>query len=196
MTRPALAAFSFALVAVMLGGTASRARAELFRLEGRFQCLDDPQAHCGDSTPLTGPNAAKPKKIIAAAPMPVESADLTPPAMTEKPIVYDPLVEIAQRVKARHVTAEDMARLRNLAKAGKGRAIELLAWCDYTGLGVQRDAAKAYILYGVAAAAGVPHARDNQAVIYEYGLTPDQQQLVLDVHNSDIASDDTASSSD
>ena len=71
--------------------------------------------------------------------------------------------------------------LRRAAAAGDLRAIELLAWCALRGIGTSRDPIAAYFLYGEAAAGDVPHARDNQALIYERSLTPVQRQRVLEI---------------
>ncbi len=73
--------------------------------------------------------------------------------------------------------------MHTLAHRGDSRAIELLAWCDYVGVGEARDPVAAYILYGIAALSGIARASTNQAVIYEYILTPDERQAVLDIQN-------------
>jgi hypothetical protein len=49
------------------------------------------------------------------------------------------------------------------------------------GIGTGRDPVQAYLLYGRAAADAVPHARENQALIYERVLNQDQRQHVLDL---------------
>lgn len=98
----------------------------------------------------------------------------------------DPIVEIAARIEAGKPSSEDLKHLHTLSRSGDGRAIELLAWCDYFGIGSPRDPVAAYILYGIASLAGVAGADANQAVIYEYVLTPGQRQLVLDIQNDDI----------
>jgi len=100
--------------------------------------------------------------------------------------MQDPLHEIASRIEAGKPSSEDLHRLRTLSRTGDGRAIELLAWCDYFGVGLPRDPVAAYILYGIASLAGVAGASANQAVIYNYVLTPNQRQMVLDIQNDDF----------
>jgi len=76
---------------------------------------------------------------------------------------------------------------QRLSQAGNAHATELLAWCDYKGIGAAPDPVAAYVLYGIAALGGVPTARQNQAVIYEYALTSEQRQKVLDMQNEVLA---------
>lgn len=156
--------------------------ADFYTLEGRFQCLDEPNAVCYDATPSRDP----------APPRPVAVAPVTPPAVTQAPPVapkpvsaharppLDPILAIAMRIKDHEPGAGDLAALRHAASADDPRAIELLAWCALRGIGTGRDPVAAYFLYGEAADAAVPHARENQAAIYEQTLTPDQRQQVLE----------------
>jgi len=180
---------ALAVAGIAFGFAAAPAHAEFYQLDGRFQCLERPHAVCGDESEL--PSGDKPH-AITAAPLP---SPRTEPRRQEPPVVApalsvdmaprDPLLDIAARIGARQVSAHDLAQLHALANKGDGHAIELLAWCDYRGIGMPRDPVAAYLLYDVAAAAGIAHARENRAVIYEYALTPDQQQLVLDIRNDD-----------
>jgi hypothetical protein len=176
---------------VLLGLTAGAVRADLYSLEGRFQCLDDPAAACGDRTLSLATRdsrdaAREEKRPTLAAPqrqgVPMSTTVNPPKASRDKP-AGDSIDDIAARITMRRPSPQDLARLHAWANNGVARAIELLAWCDYTGIGQARDPIAAYILYGVAAWAGIARARDNQAVIYEYALSPDQQQLVLDIEN-------------
>jgi hypothetical protein len=153
------------------------ARADFYSLEGRFQCLDKPDAVCYDATPSRDP-APPPLPVTAPAvpqapPAPAKSAS----APASAPL--DPILAIALRIKARRPEAGDLEALRRAAAADDARAIELLAWCSYRGLGTARDPVAAYFLYGKAAAVAVPHARENQAAIYEETLTQEQRQRVL-----------------
>ena len=104
----------------------------------------------------------------------------------QNPGPQDPIIEIAARIEGGKPSSEDLKHLLKLSRSGDGRAIELLAWCDYFGIGVPRDPVAAYILYGIASLAGIAGADANQAVIYDYALTPNQRQLVLDIQNDDI----------
>jgi TPR repeat protein len=177
---------------ILLGLTAGTVRADFYNLEGRFQCLDDPAAACGDRTlslatrdshEIAGVESKRPTASAVQRPAAPLSAVVNPPkALHDKP-AGDSIDDIAARITMRRPSLQDLARLHALANEGVARAIELLAWCDYAGVGQARDPIAAYILYGVAASAGVARARENQAVIYEYALSPDQQQLVLDIDN-------------
>jgi TPR repeat protein len=91
------------------------------------------------------------------------------------------VLAIARRVADERPEAGDADRLKHAAAAGDARAIELLAWCALKGIGMDRDPIAAYLLYGKAAAAAVPQARENQRLIYERTLSSAQRQLVLDV---------------
>jgi hypothetical protein len=190
---PHFAGAALALAMIALGRAVAPAHADLYSLEGRFRCLDDAAAICGDTTEMP---ATKERKETARA------AQDAPPLLPEPqpqpaPVLlaplgaapHDPIAEIATHIEAGHPSPQELARLHTLANTGNGRAIELLAWCDYAGVGVPRDPIAAYILYGVAASAGVAQASRNQAVIYEYVLTPDQRQLVLDIANQTLADD-------
>lgn len=173
------------------------ARADFYQLDGRFQCLDNPDAGCGAAgrvelhPPLPPKPATKAARALVVPPIepPVQpqmtATSAKPPP---KPAPRDPVHVIAAAVKSGRASAEDLERLRSLSHAGNAHATELLAWCDYHGIGVARDPVAAYVLYGIAALSGIPHARANQAVIYEYALSSDQRQRVLDIQNEVQAS--------
>ena len=164
---------------VLLCGAALPAHAEFYRLEGRFQCLEQADAVCYDAAPSqveTPPTAAAAPHEAPPAPAPVA---MIPPARPLPPV--DPISAIASRIKAERPGAGDVAALRHAATTGDPRAIEMLAWCALRGIGIERDPVEAYILYGAAAAESVPHARENQALIYEEQLTGEQRQHVLDL---------------
>lgn len=178
MTIPARPA---ALVAAMLAVLAPHpAHADFYSLAGRFQCLEKPGAVCYDATPTQAVPHPKPAATAIAAPAPLAAPPIvaTPlPAPARRPT--DAILAIAERIKAWRPAPGDLARLRIAAAAGDPRAIELLAWCELKGIGTSRDPIAAYFLYGAAAAASVPHARANQAAIYEAVLTPHQRESVL-----------------
>jgi len=173
-----------ALAGFIVGLAVVPARADFYSLEGRFQCLDNPAAQCADMSRLTPPKSFEDDSVAKALPAPQPSSKPLPAAAPAPP--GDPLLAIAARIKAGHRAPDDIAQLQALAKRGDARAVELLAWCDYAGIGVARDPVAAYLLYGVAASAGVPRASQNQAVIFEYVLDQNQRQLVLDIQNEDI----------
>lgn len=162
------------------------ARAEFYTLEGRFQCLDRPAAVCFDAaaSKLEPPFAAPPpapdsRDWVADAPEAVpQPSTRTTPAAREP---TDPLLAIAKRIESARPEAGDLDRLRHAADAGDGRAIELLAWCALKGIGIGRDPVAAYLLYGKAAAATVPHARQNQTLVFESALNSAERQRVLEL---------------
>ena len=188
----AIAAFA-GFIAVLGVGSA---RANFYTIEGRFQCLDHADSSCVD----TNEGEQKPKTPPSVAPSNPKAAQeaLVPDPLLHAPTALisaeqshgtpspDPVVDIAARIETGKPSREDLGRLRTLSRSGDGRAIELLAWCDYAGIGLPRDPIAAYLMYGIAALAGISTASANQAVIYEYVLTPDQRQMVLDIQNDDI----------
>lgn len=166
------------------------AHADFYTLEGRFHCLDAPAANCVDMSPVTpmaGSPDDQPAELPAAKAEPaIEVPPLVVNAEQGKDSARDPILDIATRVEAGKPSAADVRRLQSMAHDGDGRAIELLAWCDYAGIGVPRDPVAAYLLYGVAAMAGITRASANQTIIFEYVLTPNQRQMVLNIQNDDI----------
>jgi len=92
--------------------------------------------------------------------------------------------DVAARIQGRTATTGDIALLQARAKTGDLRALELLAWCEYTGTGLRRDPVMAYLHYGAAAIIGLPTARANQAAIYKSALTAEEKQEVLEFENS------------
>lgn len=165
----------------------SPARADFYSLDGRFQCLDHANTICGDARPLVSltPPAVTVQPVPEAGP-----AQLAPPvAEKQAPLapVEDPLRAIARRVQSAAPTADDIFWLRQQAHEQNPRAVELLAWCSLHGIGMATDPVAAYVLYGMAANAGVPHARDNQAVVYEEELSSDQRQQLLNLTYNNIA---------
>jgi TPR repeat protein len=71
--------------------------------------------------------------------------------------------------------------LRRAATAGDPRAVELLAWCTLRGIGTGRDPLQAYFLYGKAASLDVPHARENQTLVYERSLSSGDRERILEM---------------
>ena len=172
-------------LALTLAATALPARADFYTLEGRFQCLDRPNAVCFDATtaPVAEPVAAPRESrdsTLDAAPLGA-AAPPTRPAPAAATGSADPVLAIARRIARERPDEGDLGRLRRAADSGDGRAIELLAWCALKGIGTGRDPVEAYLLYGKAAASAVPQARENQRLIYEHTLTSAERQRVLDL---------------
>lgn len=183
---------------VAIGFAAPHAHADFYRLDGQYQCFEKPSPACADGSRLLAAPAsdkpaipvAKPADDAARPAALSETSDaVLSPAVTRPPYhpPSDPVHDIAMRIEAGKATPDDLHRLQLLAKTGNGSATELLAWCDYTGVGTPRDPIAAYLLYAAAASEGVPHARANEAAIYESVLTSDQRQQVLDVQDNGIA---------
>jgi hypothetical protein len=163
------------------------AHAEFYTLEGRFQCLERADTVCFDAAAakLEPPFAALPPAApdspdsVAMASEPKPQPPTRPTAAPKEPA--DPVLAIATRIEHTAPEAGDLDRLRRAAGAGDGRAIELLAWCALKGIGTGRDPVEAYLLYGKAAAASVPRARQNQALVFETALSSADRQHVLDL---------------
>jgi TPR repeat protein len=182
-----LLAVSTALACVV----ASPAAAQFYRLDGRFQCLERQGAVCYDAaTPPPEPEARR-----EAADHPPATVDHTLDDLTallasvatepsaRPPAPADPLRAIATRIAARTPSPGDVSTLEADAKAGDVRAIELLAWCAYAGVGGRPDPIRAYFLYGQAAAAGAAGMAHNQAVVYATMLTSEQRQQIAEIEN-------------
>jgi TPR repeat protein len=163
------------------------AHADFYALDGPFECLNQAKAVCYDATPSRA--AAQPQRRTDAsggAPDAAASASLSPSAATQtasehRGTTLDPIIEIATRIKEKRPAADDLTALHRAAAAGDPRAIELLAWCALRGIGTERNPVAAYFFYGEAAAAAVPHARENQAAIYSQSLTPEERQRILKI---------------
>jgi TPR repeat protein len=184
-----------AAVAALAGTAANPARADFFSLDGRFQCLERGESICGDAQALAQPYQAQPPAVsVAAVPVAPQEPALpiattaAAPSVTPSSVSHnlDPLPAIAARVRVRRPSSNDLAWLAQAANHGEARAIELLAWCKLNGIGMARDPVAAYLLYGAVVDAALPHARDNQALIYERDLDSDQRQQVLDLANQGV----------
>ena len=179
-------------LAVMLATSfaAPPAWADFYTLDGKFACLSSGEATCANHSrdTLVPPKPASADATNDTAAPSHDPLLQAPPTLApvQPATPHDTIADIGIRVAAGKASSDDLGRLRVLSRGGDGRAIELLAWCDYFGIGVPRDPVAAYIMYGVAALAGIAGASANQAVIYEYVLTPDQRQMVLDIQNDDI----------
>jgi TPR repeat protein len=165
---------------------ATPSQAQFYSLEGRYQCLNDANAACYDTTPSAVPRKPQP----APAAMPADIMRTKPdaraaPTRAAAPsaIPADPLAEIAARLRGGSAAPRDIEFLRGRAAARDERATELLAWCHLKGVGMPKDPVPAYLLYGVAAKLGVPNARRNQAIIYETDMTPEQRQTALTIED-------------
>jgi hypothetical protein len=186
-----------ACLAGMLALAAVRpAQADSAQLHWEYQCLRDPDAVCFDSTP-SGVDPLAPKPMPAAAPAeeaaPAKSA-AAPPALGKpaaKPASIaaptDMMGTIASHLRAGKPTSGDMATLQARARQGHVRALELLGWAELFGIGIPRDPVQAYFHYGMAAAAGLPTGRRDQAAIFTNDLTNEERQQILLIENGNFA---------
>src|SRR6185437_15997933 len=179
-------------IAMAVASLAVPAQADFYSLAGRFECLDKPAGSCGGPgrAELLPPPAPKPGAKETTTAIAAPRLDAVPAQQPTAPHTQasasrerGPIETIAAAIRRGQVSAADRATLQRLSQAGNARATELLAWCDYKGIGAAPDPVAAYVLYGIAALGGVPTARQNQAVIYEYALTSEQRQKVLDMQN-------------
>jgi hypothetical protein len=186
--RPSLRlSLALPLLVAVPGGHS--AHADLYKLDGQFQCLEQPDAICHDATPMpaqrpvvkAAPAAARSERTPPTIATATIAAPVAAPAKAEAP--GDPIFAIAGRIQAGRPAAGDLPALRSYAKSGHGSAIELLAWCALNGIGTRSDPVEAYLLYGAAASADVRGARQNQSVIYARELTSRQRQKVAEVEN-------------
>ena len=164
------------------------AQAEFYNLDGRYECLASPDKVCYDATPsVPEPPAdeAKPEGGAEAPPPGKPGKPSGKTAAKAAPESGDPLQAIATRLQARKPETGDLDTLKTHAKTGDVKALEMLAWCSFVGVGVPRDPVRAYFLYGQAAAAGAPTGRDSQKLIFEKVLSPSERQLVLQIENGE-----------
>jgi hypothetical protein len=186
---PAL--LTLAAILLLAGVIPRPAQAQFYNLDGKLACARTPNALCYDTTPPRAPAPIQIDRPARSASRPevpqAPGISIAPDtkALARRPIVAtDPLQEIATRLQAGRPSPGDLTTLRSRAEARDGKALELLGWCEFIGLGVPRDPIFAYLLYGAAAKVGVPNAARNQATIYETALAPEQRQQVLDLENS------------
>ena len=170
------------------------ARADSAQLQWQYECLKDPDAVCFNATPSgvdppapkAAPATAADEPAAHAAGAPPEAPFRKPAAKSTPPAAADPLGALAGRLQAAKPTASDIATLQARAKTGNARALELLGWAELVGIGVPRDPVQAYFHYGMAAAAGVPTGRRDQATIFSGSLTNEERQQILLIENGNI----------
>jgi TPR repeat protein len=175
------------------------AQADFFSLDGRFACLESAATVCGEAQavvkplPAASPAAATQAAVVDSdepsliAPPPAAVSAAAPASSQARAPSIDPLQAVAARIQTRRPSANDIAWLSQAAHNGDARAIELLAWCKLNAIGMARDPLQAYLLYGAASNAALPHARDNQRLIYERDLDSDQRQQVLNLANEGVS---------
>lgn len=150
-------AFLFSLsLAGAVGSTGTPARAQFYDLDGTYHCVTQADPACAAETSLPPPSPSR--QVVQSGPT-VES--------------------VFAAIRARALSAADMQLLEAHAQEKEPRSLEALAWCMLNGIGWQTDPIAAYLLYGAAAALGVPKASTNQIAIFETRMTQQQRQDLL-----------------
>jgi TPR repeat protein len=153
-----LRAFLFLLgSAGLLVSTGTPARAQFYNLDGTYHCVMQSDPAC-----------------TAEAKLPPQ------PAASAQGLFAGPTVEsVFAAIRTQKLSPADMELLEAHAAEKEPRALEALAWCKLNGIGWPADPIAAYLLYGAAAALGVPKAMGNQIAIFETLMTQQQRQDLL-----------------
>lgn len=77
-------------------------------------------------------------------------------------------------VKENRVTPVELEEIIQQANLNNPKAVEIYAWMNTKGAGIQKNLIKAFELYQKAYLLGIPNAEKNAALIYRV-LTPDQR---------------------
>jgi len=140
----------------LLASTDTPARAQFYDLGGAYRCVMQ-----------VNPACASEAKLPAA-----------PPAL--RPAHAGPTVDsVFAAIRMRRLSPADMQLLESHAEEKEPRSVEALAWCKLNGIGWPADPIAAFLLYGEAAALGVPKAHANQIAIFETRLTQQERQDLL-----------------
>jgi hypothetical protein len=152
-----LRGFLFSLgFAGALVSTGTPARAQFYVLDGAYRCVTQSDPGCA------------------------AEAKLPPPPLSPQPAQSGPTVEsVFAAIRAHKLSPADRRLLEAHAQGKEPRSLEALAWCKLNGIGWRADPIAAYLLYGAAAALGVPKARANQIAIFETRMTQQQRQDLL-----------------
>ena len=150
-------AFLFSLgFAGFLALTGTPARAQFYDLDGTYHCVTRSDRACA------------------------AEAKLAPPPSPALPAPARPTVEgVFAAIRAHKLGPADRQLLEEHAQQQEPRSVEALAWCKLNGIGWPADPIAAYLLYGAAAALGVPKAGANQIAIFETRMTQQQRQDLL-----------------
>jgi TPR repeat protein len=151
--RAFLFSLSFAGCVVL---TSTSARAQFYNLDGAYRCMTRSDPACAAEAKL--------------APRP-----LALPAFPSGPTVES----VFAAIRADKLGPAERQLLEDHAQQKEPRSLEALAWCKLNGIGWPADPIAAYLLYGAAAALGVPKAKANQIAIFETRMTQQQRQDVL-----------------
>jgi hypothetical protein len=172
-------------IAAALCFIAIPAHADFYRLDGRFECLAHPEALCFDKSEAPPDPYEQHAVVPSGSPLAQPTVRPPPPVALEMPRAPnrppDPVLIIAARIRHGHPDAGDVAVLRRAAEANDPRAVEVLAWCLLRGIGAERDAYQAYLLYGKAAELSVPLAQENQRLVFERSLSSNERERILEL---------------
>jgi hypothetical protein len=138
-------------------------RAQFYDLDGAYRCLTAPDPSCEQEL-----------RDQARPPPPLPAASNDAPTMEK----------VVAKVRSKTLGPREIEFLEQHAAANEQRAVEVLAWCKLSGVGIPADAVAAYWLYRQAAKLGVAHARRNQTAVFETRLTPEERHQVLVQENA------------
>ena len=80
-----------------------------------------------------------------------------------------------QAVKNNMVTPKELDEIKNRIKQNNPDAIEIYAYMNAKGIGVQKDFIKSFNLYRQAEKLGVPQAKENAIKVFK-AMSPEQKQ--------------------
>ena len=188
-SRGSLAAGMVLIAAGVMTGAPS-ARAEFYDLTGRYECLGEARRdllrHDADAPRPAGlavGDGGRARRDADRSAAEARQRRQGRGRAGRGRMSANPYQDTIDRIQARKPTEGDIALLESHAKTGEAAAIELLAWCEYSGVGVKTNPVHAYFLYGEAAEAGAPKAHANQQLIYGRVLSQEQRQQILDIQN-------------
>ena len=78
-------------------------------------------------------------------------------------------------VKNNHITPVDLEEIQKHVNKNDPQAIELFAWMNARGIGIQTNLIKAFHLYQKASSLNVPNANNNAAQVYK-AMTREQRE--------------------
>lgn len=102
--------------------------------------------------------------------------------------IEDPLTselawsEVVKEIAAGSPGPFAVEAVRRRAEQADPQAVELLAWMNANGVGLQRDLPQAFDLYSRASTLGVESARENAQAIYR-AMSSDQRRTVFNPFN-------------
>jgi TPR repeat protein len=136
--------------------TGTPARAQFYNLDRAYRCVTRSDPACAAEAKLPSP----------------------PPALPAVP-GGQTVDSVFAAMRLDKLGPAERQLLEDHAQQKEPRSLEALAWCKLNGIGWPADPIAAYLLYGAAAALGVPKAQANQIAIFETWMTQQQRQDLL-----------------